>query len=241
MQKRELRLIGVAIIIGALAVGAYFYSNSEETPLATETPVVSPNTPVPTPEVATPATETAPVADQPAQVTEATANVAVEPPAPDPLVTHQEQLLKNFKDKIRLNIALPGDMNFDELDLDADVAAIQGNSPDKKMAILAAATTASPQSVAAFLQEQKGRIPLLGNHDFKISGDLQSVPAPKNSGISKITVIPGGEKNGSVIYAALIERSDKKGSYLMLMEGSPAYFEKYEGDMDNMLSSISVK
>lgn len=241
MQKKEIRLIGVAIIIGTLAVGAYFYSNSEESPLVTETRPAPQARPVPTAEVTTPAADSAPATDKPDQVSETETNVVVEPPAPDPLVTQQAELLKNFKDKIHLNIALPGDMNFDELDLDADVAAIQGNSPDKKMAILAAATTASPQAAATFLQEQKGRIPLLGNYDFKISGDLQSVPAPKNSGISKITVIPGGEKNGSLIYAALIERSDKKGSYLMIMEGSPAYFEKYDGDMDNMLSSLSVK
>lgn len=241
MQKKELRLIGVAIIIGALAVGAYFYSNSEESPidstLAPQSKDISPSQ-----ADSTITKTTSSSSETPAQMPETKIVPEVaQAPYVDPLITQQEELLKNFKNKIRLDINLPSDMRFDELDLDADVAAMQGNTHDRKLAILAAPTTASPQVVASFLQENKSRIPMLGNYDFKISGDIKSVPAPKNSGISKISVIPGGEKNGSLIYAALIERSDKKGTYLFLMEGTPSYFENYEGDLDNMLSSLSAK
>lgn len=240
MQKKELRLIGVAIIIGALAVGAYIYSNQDEMPL--ESAVVPAPEEVSPSEAAVNTTEATPPAETPAQVPSDTIEPSIEEvPYVDPMVTQQEELLKNFKNRIRLEIALPSDMKFDELDLDADVAAMQGNSPDKKLAILAAPTIASPQTVQSFLQENKSRIPLLGTYDFKISGEVKSVPAPKNSGLSKILVIPGGEKNGSLIFAALIERSDKKGSYLLIMEGSPTYFEKYEGDLDIMMSSLSAR
>jgi hypothetical protein len=240
MQKREIRLIGLATIIGALAVGAYFYSSSEE---FSEAPVTAASPSQVAPERASTAVEVqSPGAETPSKLPEeVSAKVETTPLPVDPLVTQQEELIKGFKDKVKLNITLPGDMKFDELDLDAEVAAIQGNSPDKKLAIFAAPTAAGPGVVASFLQENKSRIPMLGNHDFKISGDTKSIPPPKNSGISRITVIPGGEKNGLQIYAALLERSDKRGTYLLVMEASPNYFETYDGDMDNMLSSISAK
>ena len=106
---------------------------------------------------------------------------------------------------------------------------------------MAAARQASPQTIAAFLQDQKARIPLLNNQDFKISGELKVVSGPKNSGISKITIIPGGEMNGSMVFAAYLERNDKKGSYVFVMEGSPSYFKNHEGDMEYMMSSLLAK
>lgn len=241
MQKKELRLIGVAIIIGALAVGAYFYSNEEEVSLGSvSAPAlkVGPSSPSATPKT----DEAIPSPETPAQLPEVSEVPSVtQEPYVDPLVKQQDELIKNFKSKISLDINLPSDMRFDELDLDADVAAMQGNSPDKKLAILAAPTTASPSVVASFLQENKSRIPMLVNHDFKISGDVKIIPAPKNSGISRVSVFPGGQKNGLLIYAALVERSDKKGTYLLIMEANPTYFDNYEGDLDNMLSSLSAK
>lgn len=241
MQKKEIRLIGVAIIIATLGIGAYLYNESED-PLA-DMNEAGPTTPVKTaaPEVAAPV-ESTPVATAP-EATQPAETVAKEAPAPyvDPLITQQEELLKNFKQQIFLDINLPADMKFDELDLDEGVAAMQGTSPSKKMVILAARRTASPQTIVSYLQEQKNKIPVLQNHDFKISGEVKTVPVPKNSGISKITVIPGGERNGQLIYAAHIERSDKKGSYVFVMEASPGYFEKHDGDLDNMLDSLKIK
>lgn len=240
MQKKEIRLIGVAIIIATLGIGAYLYNESDD-PLA-DMNEAGPTAPVktPAPEVAAPA-ETSPTTTAP-EVTQPLESVAIEVPAPvDPLITQQEELLKNFKQQIFLDINLPADMKFDELDLDEGVAAMQGTSPSKKMVILAARRTATPQTIVSFLQEQKNRIPVLQNHDFKISGEVKTVPVPKNSGISKITVIPGGERNGQLIYAAHIERSDKKGSYVFVMEASPGYFEKHDGDLDNMLDSLKIK
>lgn len=241
MLKGRNRVIGVAIIIGALATGALVYLGQDDDQISS-VPVVQSGRRTKTPPV---------VSEPPVAVTENSVNTpetvtaapVAEPEAPlDEYSKHQEILVNEFKDKIKLNIALPSDMNFEELDLDADeVAAMQGTANGKKMAILASPKSGSPQAVAGFLLEQKKRIPQLNNHDFKISGDLKTIPGPKNSGISKITIIPGGDNNGYLVYAAHLERSDKKGSYVLIMEGSPAYFEKYEGDLDNMLSSLSTK
>lgn len=244
MLKKEKRLVGVAIIIGTLTVGAFLYLGSEDE-VADTAPVLRPKAarlrPAEVQETPTDGT----VASDPSATTPE-AVVTEKPTMPDapyvdPLAKQQEDLIKGFKDKIRLNINLPGDMKFDEIEIEDEVAAMQGNSPDKRMVILAAAKSASPQAVAGFLSEHKARIPLLNNHDFKVSGELRVYAAPKNSGISKITVIPGREVNGSAVYAALLERTDKKGSYVFVMESSPAYFEKYDGDFENMLAGLSVK
>ncbi len=240
MQKKEIRLIGVAIIIGALAIGTYLYMESED-PLA-DLPEATPAQKVTTPvSQATAPAETATVPVPQVKTPEETAPKDIVPPPVDPIISQQQELLKNFKQQIFLDINLPSDMKYDQLDLDEGVAAMQGTSPNKKMVILAARRTATPQTIASYLQDQKNKIPVLQNHDFKISGDIKIVPAPKGSGISKITVIPGGEKNGQMIYAAHIERSDKKGSYVFVMEASPSYFDSREGDLDNMLDSLKIK
>lgn len=242
MQKREIRLIGVAIIIAALGIGAYLYLNAEESPLFSADPEETQDLPeARRAEVVAASTDNKPMQESPVDTSRPVEVVQNAAPEIDPLFANQQLLIKNFKDKVKLDVYLPEDMKFDEIELDAEVAAISGASPDKNMAVFAARTSASPKVVEAFLQEQKARIPMLVKYDFKISGQLQKIPPPKNSGISKITVIPGGENNGSLVYAALIERSDKKGSYLMLMEGSPAYFSNSDGDMDKMLSSLMAK
>jgi hypothetical protein len=238
MAKKDFKLIGVAITIGVLAIGALYYMNLEEEPVVSipaprrvKRPKVE--APKPTEEAAVVAVETpkeTPVIDAPKV-----------PVIPDAVLKEKADKLQAFKNLIKLDVQLPAGMNFTELDLEAGVAAIEGNAPGRKMLIMAAARSASPETIAGFLREQKTNIPMLSKYDFKISGDLQNVTPPKNSGISKITIIPGGVNEGSQVFAAYLERTDKKGSYVFVMEASPSQFTQYEGDFDIMTDSLKTK
>lgn len=239
MAKKDYKLIGVAITIGALAVGALLYMNSGEDPV-----VIAPEIPkVESPkEVAPEATPTPEVVVEPTQETP-----VLKPEAPksaleiDKVLKEKQEKIDKFKNLLRIEVDLPKGMEYIELDLEGGVAAMEGQSPGKKMLIMGAARTASPELIASYLREQKTNIPMLAKYDFKISGDLQNVTPPKNSGISKITVIPGGTNNGNAVFAAYVERSDKKGSYVFVMEASPSQFTQYEGDFDIMTDSFKTK
>lgn len=242
LTRKDYQLLGVAIIIGALAVGVYFYLNSptEEgfiDPVASNEALEFPDESLP---VTIKSESVENPVPEPVLNPEETENIV---PKEDPLFTNQRQVQEAFKDKIRLGINLPPDMNFQEVELDAEVAAMVGSTPngDRKMAVLAAYETATPEKIAAFLRDQKARIPFLNQHNFTISGDLRTLPGPKDSGISKITLIPGGKNEGTLVYAAHLERSDKKGSYVILLQGTESYFNKNDGELESMLSSLSVK
>lgn len=239
MVKKDYRQIGVATIIGISVLAAIFYFNSEEEASA-PVPVLRPRPPRVTPPVTT---ETAP---------ETAPETKVEPVAPvttptevpvivDNVVKAKEDKLAKFKNLIQLDVNLPDEMHYTELDLDDGVAAMEGSSPGKKLLIMGTQRLASPALIAAYLKDQSNQIPMLAGYEFKISGELQNYPPPKNSGISKITVIPGGVHNGNQVFAAYLERGDKKGSYVFVMEANPSQFSQYEGDFDNMAESLKTR
>jgi hypothetical protein len=154
----------------------------------------------------------------------------------------QEKMVEDFKSEIKLNMTLPDNMIFETLDIQDNMAALYGKHPetDREMAILAAKQTASPKTIVRFLNENKEGLPMLKGRGFKVSGSIQRLNAPKESGLGKVTLIPGGEKSGSVVWAAHVERKDKAGSYLFLIEASPAYFDQNEGGLDALLETMKA-
>lgn len=241
MPKKDLRLIGVAITIGILAIGAYFYMNSEEEFVANPPVIKRESKPAPStspvPEVIEPEATTEITQETPPAISEAPIN----PLDVDPVLKKEEENLEKFKNLLRLEVDLPMGMHFNELDLEGGVAAIEGGASGRKIVIMGATRTATPELIASFLREQKASIPMLTKYDFKISGSLKNVPPPKDSGISKITVIPGGQNQGNAVFAAYLERGDKKGSYVFVMEAHPSQFDQFEDQFDHMLESIKAK
>lgn len=239
MAKKDYKLVGVAITIGVLAIGALLYMNSQEEP-----EIELSNTPRPRPRKVEVPQEAPPIAESttvPTQPTVTATPPEVAPVVVDPVVKEQKDKLENFKNLLRLEFELPPGMHYVELDLENGVAALQATSPGRKILIMGATRTASPELIASYLREQKSSIPMLMKHDFKISGELQNVAPPKGSGIAKITVIPGGTIEGNPVYAAYLERSDKKGSYVFLLEANTSQYTQYEGMFDQMLESLKTK
>ncbi len=240
VAKKDFKLVGVAIVIGVLAVGAFLYLGQEE-----DLTVTLPDTPRPKKPRPEPKSTPTEVVNSPQETPVATPTEKTPPQPTTPIVDNvlkeKADKLQAFKNLLKLEVTLPQGMNFVELDLDAGVAAMEGTLPGKKLLIMGAARTATPELIASYLREQKVSIPMLVKHDFKISGDLQNITPPKGSGISKITLIPGGSHDGYQIFAAYLERGDKKGSYVFLMEASPNQFTQFEGDFDIMVDSLKTK
>lgn len=245
-MKKEYRQLSLAILAAAVAFGIYHYLREKKpTPPEVSVEVSSPeNTPPSEDETPLPENPDRPEAtsETPAEATPDAATVTYDPTEIDELSKQQEALLTEFKTRIHLDIKLPGDVRYEEADVEGNVAVLQGASKGKKIALMAVAQTPSLTSIVDYLNEQKSRITVLGGQPFKISGSTKSYPGPQGSGISKMIVIPGGTKNnGMSLQAAYLERADKKGSYLLIMEANKTYFENADGDFDTIVDSLSVK
>ncbi len=249
MIKKEYRLISVAIIIGVLGIAALMYFNSKDP----DFPVTEDGGPSSSERVTQGPEKTSP--EEPSDTSERPAddvlvNPGVREPTPaelalnsDPVIESQKKLVSDFKNLTRMDIKFPPDFEFKRLDVEGKVAAMEGVTAkgDRKMVVLAAPLNPSPEAIVSYLADQKGNIPSLADHNFKISGKIRNLEVPPGKGLSKITLIPGGEKNGVKVVAALLQRADGKGSYVFIMRAKQSYYDNYEGEAESMLDSFSAK
>lgn len=164
-----------------------------------------------------------------------------EPIFVDNVLKAEQEKISQFKDLIHLQFDLPSGMSPIQLDLDHDVAGLQADDSQRKILILATAKSVSPDEIATFLRDQKSQIPMLNNFEFQISGKIRQISPPVSSGISTISILPGGVNGKNPVYAAYLERADKKGSYLFVMEANSSQFDQHEGDFDIMMKSLKTR
>lgn len=247
MANKNSRNIGVAIIVGILAVGVFFYLSTEENDLIPTQPATS------SPE----APETAPKTEEPVQPTDpAVSELPVDEPVTEvpeqtppveafdkEFLEEQKRITTSYKSLSRLEIDLPENMSFIEVDAGENVAVLYGSEVggDTKMAIVASKKTAGPEGVSDFLNQNKEAFPMLKERGFKISGNIQTFNAPEDTGLGKITLIPGGEKNGKEVWAAHVQRKDGGGSYVFIVEDHPHVFDNSEESFAALLDTMKAK
>jgi hypothetical protein len=168
-------------------------------------------------------------------------NLNTEPVFVDNVLKAEQEKISQFKELIHLQFDLPAGMSPIQLDLDHNVAGLQADDSQRKILILATARSVSPDEIATFLRDQKSQIPMLNKFDFQISGEIRQIPPPVSSGISTISIFPGGVNGKNPVYAAHLERADKKGSYVFVMEANSNQFELHEGDFDIMMKSLKTR
>lgn len=155
----------------------------------------------------------------------------------------QKTLQSEFLKEIKLQMKLPDNMHFEKLDLDDFTTGIYGvsNLEQKQFAIIAANKTASTSEIVGYLNELRNSIPILGNRQITINeSDIQKLDAPSDSGLEKFTIIPAGQVGTSELYAAYVERKDKKGSYLFIMSAPAAVFHQNEGALDDLMNKTKT-
>lgn len=155
----------------------------------------------------------------------------------------QKTLQEEFLKLIKLEMKLPDNMHFEKMDLDDFATGIYGVSSieQKQFAIIAANKTATTNEVVGYLNELKNSLPMLGNRPFVISEDeIQKIEAPGDSGLNQFIILPAGQVGTSELYAAYVERKDKKGSYLFLMSAPAAVFHQNEGALDDLMNKTKT-
>jgi hypothetical protein len=141
-----------------------------------------------------------------------------------------EVVLQEFKDLVELDFSPPSDIKFYNLELD-QFEGIASHTGEEGVAVIAAPLKATVDQAIKYIKDDRSDFIFLNGQDFSKLGEPKSIPAPENSGISKITLIPGGEANGKSSYAALAERVDGRGSYLFIL--------KTTDSSDNVLPQIN--
>lgn len=150
-----------------------------------------------------------------------------------------KEVLQDFKNFVELDFTLPKDFAFFNLGLEK-FEGIASFNETSGILIIAARDRISTGNVIQYLQTYKSEISFLNNHHFKISGETKNLPIMANSGISKISLIPGGSSNDIFFYAAIVERADGRGTYLFLYK-TKMPFEKIQPEIDNFVGSLRTK
>jgi hypothetical protein len=168
---------------------------------------------------------------------------AKKPIFPNQEVQTQEKLLEDFRILTHLDLVVPPDMSFFNLDLDDRIAGIYGttNSGNRDFVALASERIVTPREAARYLQDNEGLFPFLKNSTFELSKTLK-VSSPENSGLGDLEIIP--VKNSSrknKVYAALVHRKDKKGSYLFMLDAPKDYFDQNESGLEVMLQHLKTR
>lgn len=151
----------------------------------------------------------------------------------------QEVVRNNFKSLLQVDINLPKNLHYAELDLDEGLAGIRGTGSGdvRDFSILGTKKKVSAQLATAFLNESNSGVPTSQGARFTGKSKIK-VKVPPGKGISKIEVIDSSNPN---VKAALISRADGKGSYLFVLKGQSGFFENNEGFLDNMLKNFQAK
>jgi hypothetical protein len=159
--------------------------------------------------------------------------------APPRVYKSPEAVLEDFKKLAELDFKTPEGFKFYKLEFDK-IAGIASHDDNEGLAILAAPFKASVDQVIQFIRNDKADFKFLKSQDFSSTGDLKYLEPPQNSGISRITVIPGGEFNGHSSFATLIERVDGRGIYLFILR-SPNSYENLKPQINEVVSSLKTR
>lgn len=165
------------------------------------------------------------------------------PSFPSKEVLAQEKLLEDFRNLAHLDLVVLPDMSFFNLDLDDGIAGIYGTnlSGDRDFVALATERRVSAREAVAYLDEYKGLFPFLKRSSFDLSKTF-TVEAPDGSGLDDLQIIPSETKSGkNKVYAALVARKDKKGTYLFMLDAPEAYFDNNEAGLEVMLKNLKAR
>lgn len=170
-------------------------------------------------------------------------NVPVDPFGerhPDRLKAQKE--LSDFKKALHLDIDLPHGIKTLPLDLDFEEAeGIYWSIPQKnaKFALIGARGSFSTDEIVGFLNG--GEIPFIKKSNAFNKNAIKSVSPEGKPGVASLKILTGTpNKDGTHFYAAIIERSDGKGSYLFAGKGDEKFFDENEGTFERMYQSLKI-
>ncbi|PIP93359.1 MAG: hypothetical protein COW00_20315 [Bdellovibrio sp. CG12_big_fil_rev_8_21_14_0_65_39_13] len=158
-------------------------------------------------------------------------------------VTEQELLKTDFQKTIKANVKLPENLKYTQLDLEDGIGGLYGTdaSGQNEFAMLGTEKSATLDQIVDYLNNSQGALPQVRNGDFPNRPVIRKITPPSGRGISSIQVIQGKKSSDRMLYAAIVERSDRKGTYVFVMKAPTSFFDTNEGMLDSMLESLQVK
>lgn len=160
----------------------------------------------------------------------------------DSYLQDQLRLIQEFKALTRLDIDLPGGMDYIPLDLDDEVATISGTSFDqeRRFTMFASKRKVSVPEALQFLEVNREALPLIQGYRF-LPRKAFHWAAPPQSGLGEFTIIPATTVKGKTVFGALSSREDGAGTYLFLFEARAGYFDENEGFFEGLLQSLRTR
>lgn len=155
----------------------------------------------------------------------------------------QEKMKNEFLEKVKVNMNFPEHLNYSVLDLEQGIEAIQGTSlrGEEALTIAATARIISLKDVLEYLSNPEKAFPQVRPGDFNPGSPVQKIMPPQGKGISSIQIISGKKGGTDEVYAAYIERTDRKGSYLFIMKAPKKTFAENEGYLDQIMNNFEAK
>ncbi len=154
----------------------------------------------------------------------------------------QKELIGNFQDETKTKIKLPENLNYIKLDLEQGITGIYGSDRKGKrqFSMMATRKPLSVNQLVQYLDSESGSLPHVRKGDFKLKSPTRNVPPPPGRGIASVQVISGASDKDRQVFAALVKRTDSKGSYLFIMKESKTFFKNNEGFLDALLNSFEA-
>ena len=154
-------------------------------------------------------------------------------------VREQQQKLKaEVQTKLKANFDMPENLNYTEMDLEEGVAGVHGVGKGDLKSYTALGTNLkiNDDMVTDYLNDSSNALPFAGKVKFQ-KKPVKQMMAPGHTGIGKVKIF---ESNNSGTKAALLERRDGKGSYMIIMEANSGYFNSNEGYLEKMLDNFKA-
>ena len=150
----------------------------------------------------------------------------------------QKQIRSDIKETLKAEFEMPENLNYSKLDLEEGVAGVVGvgTGDIKTFAALGTNLKVNDKMVIEFLNNSKGALPLSTGTSFKNKPSMQ-INAPGHTGIGKVKIF---ESNYDGTKAALLERRDGKGSYMIIMDANSGFFNTNEGYLERMLDNFKA-
>ncbi len=150
---------------------------------------------------------------------------------------------RRFNKQTFLKVPLPGHLNYIDVDIEDGVKTIYGYNSHSKEALTAAARPGPTtiEEVRQYMKEESDAIPNLNGKKLSNFSEPQSIPgASRKKGISQIDVMSADTDDGQKVHFALVNRKDKKGSYVFVYTAPPGRLDSNDGYLDKIFSQIEA-
>ncbi len=151
----------------------------------------------------------------------------------------QKIIRQEFKNLIKADFEMPENLDYVNMDLDEGIAGVFGTGRGDILGFTALAKegSISTKMAVGYLNDSSSGLPFSGKVQFSEKA-IMKINNPPGTNIREVLVY---ESSNPSFKAALLKRSDNKGTYLMILEADPLLYSNNEGYLDKLLLNFKAK